>query len=289
MASPELVCLFDIPWEQVLCKHLLPCLTLKELFQLRGLSRQFRDLVDCHFSLAFSVNTSLFSATFSSQAFEVLTRNNCCMKELIICSSKDWLTDAVLVPLLQANPGLSKIDISNCTTLSNSTLYTIGAHCRRVTTLNLRGCVWVSRDGLLSVISNRLPLQYVDLSGCWDISDDDIINLVTHCKGIQYLLLNNIYGLTNRCLILTARCCPDLLQLSIQGCWRLTDPAIVSVAEYCLKLRALQVRDCRQITEASLGILRARKIRIDKPAPAMNRLHLVGVGTEQNRHLNLQI
>lgn len=281
--------MFDIPWEQVLCKHFLPYLTLKELFLLRGLCRQFRDLVDCHFSLAFRINTSLCSATFSSQAFDVLTRNNLCLKELVVCNSKDWLSDALLVPLLQSNPGLVKVDLSNCYTISNSSLYTIGAHCWQLTSLSIRGCVWASRDGLLSVMSNRLPLQYVDLSGCWDVSDDDVISLVTHCQGIRYLLLNNIYGLTNRCLMLTARSCPQLLQLSVQGCWRLTDSAIMSVAEYCLKLRALQVRDCRQITEASLGTLRARKVRIDKPAPTVNRLHLVGVGTEQNRPLNIQI
>jgi hypothetical protein len=181
MASSQ--CLFDIPWEQVLCKHFLPYLTLQELFKLRGICKQFHDLVDCYFSLAFKVNTTSFSATFSKRAFEILTRNNFCLKELVLCNSRDWLSDETLVPLLQGNPGLRKVDLSNCTALSNSSLYTIGAHCPQLNSLTLRGCVWVSHDGLVSLITNRLPLQYVDLSGCWDLADDDIIHLVTYCKG----------------------------------------------------------------------------------------------------------
>ena len=173
--------LFDIPWEQVLCKHLLPFFSLKDLFHLRGLCTEFRDLIDCHFSLAFTVNTTQCSATFSQIAFSVLTRRNCCLKELVLCNARDWLSDETLIPVLQNNPSLEKVDLSNCLSLSNASLYSVGAQCRKMRILSFRGCVWVSGAGLISLIANKLPLEHVDLCGCWDLNDDDIITLAMEC------------------------------------------------------------------------------------------------------------
>lgn len=278
--------LFDIPWEQVLCKHLLPYFSLKELFQLRGVCQEFRDLVDCHFSLAFTVNTSQYSATFSTVAFDVLTRRNGCLKELVLCNARDWLSDDALVCVLQNNPNLLKIVLSNCLGISNASLYTIGACCRQVYSLSLRSCVWVSGSGLISLIANCLPLEYLDLCGCWDLCDEDIINLVMQCRTIKYLLLNNIYGLTNHAVCMIAQFCPGLVQLSVQGCWRLTDQSIMLLADNCLELKALQVRECQKVTELSLSKLRARKVRIDKAPPPASGLHWMGV---QNLQVNIRM
>ncbi|XP_076459700.1 uncharacterized protein LOC143292903 [Babylonia areolata] len=266
------ISLFDIPWEQVLCKHFLPYFSLKELFQLRGISPEFRDLIDCHFSLAFTINTSQYHASFSRVAFDVLTRRNGCLKELVLCNARDWLSDDSLICVLQNNPSLQKIILSNCLGISNTSLYTIGAFCRQVCFLSLRSCVWVTGSGLISLISNNLPLEHVDLCGCWDLCDEDVINLVMQCRGIKYLLLNNIYGLTNHAVSVIAQLCPGLVQLSVQGCWRLTDQAIMYLVNFCPELRALQVRECQKVTELSLAKLRARKVRIDKAPPPLGGL-----------------
>ncbi|KAL8600092.1 hypothetical protein ACOMHN_051638 [Nucella lapillus] len=276
--------LFDIPWEQVLCKHLLPHFSLKELFRMRGVCRQLRDLVDCHFSLAFTVSTSQYSAIFSTVAFDVLTRRNGCLKELVLCNARDWLTDDALVCVLQNNPNLVKIVLSNCLRISNASLYTIGACCRQVNSVSLRNCVWVSGSGLISLIANCLPLEHVDLCGCWDLSDEDVINLVMQCRRIKYLLLNNIYGLTDHAVGVIAQYCPGLVQLSVQGCWRLTDQSISLLADFCPEMRALQVRECQKVTEESLSKLRAKKVRIDKAPPPASGLHWMGV---QGRRLHV--
>ena len=176
----EHITLFSIPWEQVLCKHLLPFFSLKELFILRIVDKQFLQLVHCYFSLVFRINTAPFSSQLSSKAFDILTRNNFSLKELVLCNSRDWLCDGTLVPVLQNNNGLTTIDISHCQALSNASLYTVGAHCRKVKKLIIRGCVWASGAGLISLVSNQLPLEHMDLSGCWDLTDEDVITLTKH-------------------------------------------------------------------------------------------------------------
>ncbi|KAK7506732.1 hypothetical protein BaRGS_00002207 [Batillaria attramentaria] len=278
------VTLLDIPWEQVLCRHVLPSLSLQTLFRLRSVSRQFRDLVDVHFSLLFTISTVSCADTFSSRAFGVLSGRNFCVKELILRNAKDWLTDASLLPVVQNNGLLHAIDLSNCRSISNASLYAIGVNCHQLRWLSLQKCVWVSSAGMLSLIVNEQPLEHVDLSGCWDLDDEAISQLVQYCRGIKFLLLNNIYGLTDRAVLAIAHLCPTLQQLSVNGCWRLTDHCITMVGELCKDLRALQVRECRNITEKSLGPLRARKVRIDKPAPSAicNRYvqHLAGLNVQ---------
>ncbi|KAK7113188.1 F-box/LRR-repeat protein 15-like [Littorina saxatilis] len=278
--------LFDVPWEQVLCKHFLPFFLLKEVFQLRGVCSEFRDLVDCYFSLNFTVNTTSCSFDFSRNGFRVLTSRNFHLKELILCNARDWLSDGVLIAVLQNNPSLHTVDLSHCLNISDASVYALGANCHQVKHLSLRGCVWLSRQGLLSLMTNRLQLEHVDLSGCWDLSDDDIINLTADCSNIRYLMLNNIYGLTDRCISQLAHRCPRLLQLSIQACWRITDQAIQMVGEFCPDLRALQVRECPKVTEFSLAKLRAKKVRIDKAPPPVMAVPWRG---PQPRPLNLQI
>lgn len=177
------VSIFDIPWQEVLCRHVLSHLNLPTLFSLRLVSQKFCSLVDLHFSLVFTINTSTYADCFSSAAFTVLTSRNSFLKKMILCNSKDWLSDVSLLPVIQNNPLLDTIDLANCLSISNASLYTIGAYCHKLRWLSLRGCVWVTSDGMLPLIANQQPLEYVDLSGCWNLDDEAIIQLVQYCNG----------------------------------------------------------------------------------------------------------
>lgn len=177
------VTLLDIPWEQVLCRHVLPHLSFQELFRLRSVSRQFCELIDVHFSLLFTITTAKYSDTFSATAFSILSGRNFCVKELVLSNAKDWLTDDSLLPVVQNNPLLRTVDLTNCLGISNASLYAIGVNCRNLRWLSLRKCVWVSPAGMLSLITNEQPLEYIDLSGCWNLDDEAVSQLVQYCKG----------------------------------------------------------------------------------------------------------
>ncbi|KAL8586827.1 hypothetical protein ACOMHN_052703 [Nucella lapillus] len=265
--------LTDIVWDQVLCKHLLPHFTLKELFQLRGVSCDFRDLVDFYFTYTFTVHIDkTFSSKFSAVAFEVLAHRNCCLKELIVNSAGEWLSAEALTTVLKNNPNLHTVDLSRCCFITDSGVSAIGKHCLKIRKLSLEQCQQVTGKGLQSFIDNSACFEYLNLSGCSALTEDDIVKLVTHCKEIKYFMLNMMHHVTNRTVAVIGRSCPGLLQLNVQMSWRLTDHSIHVLGEFCPKLESLQVMKCEKVTERSLAKLRKRNVCIDKPAQSDHRL-----------------
>ncbi|XP_076460121.1 uncharacterized protein LOC143293096 [Babylonia areolata] len=258
--------LTDVMWEQVLCKHLLPYLSLKELFQLRGVSLEFRELVDFYFSHTFTVCIDkTCSAYFSSVAFEVLTKRNFCLKELTLDTAGTWLSDEALTVVLQNNPNLHTVDLSRCCFLTDVGVGAVGEHCVKLRRFSLVQCPQVTGRGLQSFIDNSACVEYINLSGCSGLTEDDLVNLATHCKEIKYFMLDMMYHLRDRTVAMIARSCPGLLQLNVQMSWRLTDHCIHVLGEFCPHLESLQVMNCQQISESSLAKLRERNVCIDKP------------------------
>lgn len=58
-------------WDDILCSHVLPRLTLKELFILRGLSTAYRALVDTYLGKMTTLNLKTFNLSFNQAAMQV--------------------------------------------------------------------------------------------------------------------------------------------------------------------------------------------------------------------------
>ncbi|GFO16035.1 F-box/lrr-repeat protein 15-like [Plakobranchus ocellatus] len=267
--------ILDLPWEQVLCSHILPYLNTKDLFRLRSVSRGFQSLVQTHFRLQFHVNTNSLGDHFSPEAFCTLTGDSTCLRTLCLRGAKSWLTSEILLPVIAANSRLEKVDLTNCLALSGAVVYSLGVNCKNLRHLCLENCVWLVLDNFLSFMLEKGKLEFLDLSGCWNLDDDLLVQLVQFTPRLKHLLLANLYGLTDRSIVAIAHSCPNLIHLSIRGCWRVTDGAIKLLSQYCPKLKGLQVKDCRNITEESLISLWSRKVRIDRSPPlSSDRLKL---------------
>ncbi|CAL1528661.1 unnamed protein product [Lymnaea stagnalis] len=272
-SSIETINLLDLPWEQVLSNYLLPYLSIRDLFRLRAVSSGCRDLIQTHFGLQFHVNTSSLGDHFTAQAFQIMTKNCTSLKSVSVRGAKSWLNSETLMPVIGSNPRLEKIDLTGCSALSGATVYYIGVNCNNIRHLSLKDCVWLNGDNFLSFMNKKRCLEFLDISGCWNLDDELVIQLVQFTPSIKCLFLANLYGLTDRAVGAVAHCCPNLVHLSLRGCWRVTDCSVKLISHYCLKLNALQVKECRDVTEESLGYLRSRKVRIDKPPPPGSNLH----------------
>lgn len=58
-------------WDDILCAHVLPLLTLKELFILRGLSTAYKALVDRYFGKITTLNLQTYNGSFNEEAMKV--------------------------------------------------------------------------------------------------------------------------------------------------------------------------------------------------------------------------
>ena len=259
--------LLDLPWDTVLCCHILPYLSIKDRFRMRAVSSACRDLVQLHFELSFSINTSRFRDNFSAQAFEMMSRNCCCLKVLSLRGAKSWLTNDLLLPVIANNPRLETVDLTGCLSLSGASVCSIGVRCQNLKYLSVRDCVWLVKDNLFTFFSQQRPLEYLDLTGCWNLDDDIIVSLVTSHPCLRYLQLGNLYGLTDESIHAVAHHCPHLVQLNISGCWRITDKSINLVGKLCTKLKFLNIKECYNIADATLLPLRDQGVHIDRPLP----------------------
>lgn len=279
----------DLPWEDIIFRYILPCLPLTCQFKLRSVSREFNELIRAYFQSCRTCNICRVVTQITPQAFQILTEDNTSLTSLVLRNGQNWLTDALLIPVLSNNSKLQKIDLTHCSSVSNICLQKISTSCFQLTSLSLRECHWVSESGMTVVLLNCPNLSQLDLTGCWLLNDDVIILIAQICKNLKYLSVAKIYGLTDYALTVLARETTSLHHLNVQGCWRITNSSINILGEYAQSLEALQVRDCRDVTEASLAKLRVKGIRIDvRPPPEARNLNILHSAGLRHR-LNVQI
>ncbi|RUS77701.1 hypothetical protein EGW08_014537 [Elysia chlorotica] len=244
--------LLDLPWEQVLCSHILPYLSTRDLFFLRSASRGCQALVQTHFHLQFHINTNSLGDRFTREAFSTMTRDSCCLRTLCVRGAKSWLTSDILLPVIASNPRLEKIDLTGCLAVSGAVIYSVGVNCKNLRHLCLENCVGLLLDNFLSFMQGTNALEFLDLSGCWNLDDDLVVQLVPFMPRLKHLLLANLYGLTDRSIIAIAHNCRNLIHLSIRGCWRVTDGAIKShfiIDTYICRVIDGAIKSTSHITE----------------------------------------
>lgn len=280
----------DLPWEDVVFPMILPCLPLQTLFQLRRVSLKGKALIKEYFRISRDVNIARIALRVTEDAFRILTEDRCNLQTLTLRNAKDWLADRILIPLFKNNPRLQLLDLTNVTSLTNSSIQVLAVNCLDLRTLILRECHWLSSEGLTVIALNCRALQSVDLTGCWNVNDDAITVMVMSCKKIRYISLAKIYGLTDLAMSVLAKECTSLNHLNVQGCWRISDDSVRLLVEYSPNLRALQIRECRDVTESVLSKLRDKNVKIDvRPPPSIHNARTNLLSSHLRQRLNVQI
>ncbi|KAG2254536.1 hypothetical protein Bca52824_084672 [Brassica carinata] len=137
------------------------------------------------------------------------------------------LTDHSLYSLARGCTNLTKLNLSGCTSFSDTALAYLTRICRKLKVLNLCGCVEAVSDSALQAIGeNCSQMQSLNLGWCEKISDDGVMSLA--------------YG------------CPDLRSLDLCGCVLITDESVVALANRCVHLRSLGLYYCRNITDRAM-------------------------------------
>lgn len=266
-------CLFDLPWEDVLCRYILPYLTLSDLFKLRHACIAARDLTSFYFKKLIHVDLTHCNGRLSAEAFNAITCDNELIQKLVLLNCKDWLTDNTLANVLERCSMLKHVNVAACSRLTNATVQRLADYCQNLQCVILRNCHWLTEPSLMVLVMNCRSIRHLDLESCWDITDLAVHTVVTTCKSLEFLSLCKIYGITDASLRAIAMSGIPLNELNICGCWRVTDDSARLLAEYCKTLRLLHVSDCRDITERTLARMRVNGVRIDRPMLKYIPLH----------------
>jgi len=133
--------LTQLPWEDVLFENLLPCLQPKDWLALSQTCKSCNKMV-AEFT---KQNKRLIFPPESgcARVFKLLTRDSVNLRVVgfPFCT---WLTDELLQPVVEQNLLLERLDISGCTSLTDTLLLRVSVCLTRLTHLTLSHCSWVS-------------------------------------------------------------------------------------------------------------------------------------------------
>jgi hypothetical protein len=176
--------LLDLPWEDVIYRHILNRLDWKTLFNLRQVSRECKHLVEDYFSVIRVLDFSkpCMASKMNAVIFGLFVDNCHSVKILLLPSTGDWLTDSLLVPFLESNTKLKVIDLTECSSVSNGSMHALSLYSHQLKKLVLKDCHWLNGAALSGIAMNCTDLEYVDLTGCWIVNDEALASLLMHCK-----------------------------------------------------------------------------------------------------------
>ncbi|KAJ8318076.1 hypothetical protein KUTeg_003167 [Tegillarca granosa] len=176
--------LLDLPWEDVLFRHILPSLPLQTQFLMRGVSHGFLDLITEYFTNAKSVNICRVAFRMTPPAFKILTKNNFSLQSLVLRNAKDWISNDLLTPVLSRSKKLQKLDLTNCLSVGNPCIQVAAVNCHNLKVLLLRECHWISKEAITVIALHCKELEQLDITGCWEVNDEAVILLAMQCKKI---------------------------------------------------------------------------------------------------------
>ncbi|XP_039744873.1 F-box/LRR-repeat protein 20 isoform X5 [Pteropus medius] len=214
------------------------------------------------------------------------------LQELSLHSCRDLSTEAVAA-LCHQQPGLTFLDLSGCSELTDGALLAVSRGLQHLQHLNLRklqrltdaGCtalggLWELQS--LDMAECCLPhqklehqasgpkdpssqpqgpsllmlqaLQELDLTACSKLTDTSLAK-VLQFPQLRQLSLSLLPALTNKGLVAVAKGCPSLERLALSHCSLLSDEGWAQAARCWPRLQYLNLSSCSQLTEQTLDTI----------------------------------
>lgn len=201
-------------------------MSLTDLFQLRQVSCGFRDAVAIFFASNHHLDLSAVGPDFTQDAFRVVSAEAKNLTTLNVANCKKWITDDLILPVIEANRNLRDISISENSSLSTNVVRRIATRCPDLCSLSLAECQQVTSTSVEFVGMNCDQLEHLDLRGCWAMDDDTLSLVLQLHPHLKWLSVARAYGVTDLLVDQICTYCPNIEYLDVQGCWRITDAAI---------------------------------------------------------------
>ncbi|XP_034240881.1 F-box/LRR-repeat protein 15-like isoform X2 [Thrips palmi] len=259
--------LLDLNWDDVLHRHVLPYLSMADLFRLRAVSTGCRDLVHSYFSNALELDVSKHSEQMTTEAFNVLAANTNSLQSFI-GDNCGFLEDSALKLLFKNNPKLKIVHLQCCKHLTPASLQPLILNCKGLKVLNLKGCPWVTSGCLQTFALHQTNLQEVHFESCGSLDDNCLEHFFSSFSKMQVVQFAHLHSVTDRTLMALAKYCKNLRNLDISNCSQITDQGLTALAK-CPDLQVLRVSYCAGVRSGTTTELSSRfdRVRIEDKRP----------------------
>ncbi|KAJ2997612.1 hypothetical protein NUW58_g603 [Xylaria curta] len=174
---------------------------------------------------------------------------------------------ATLHDLIRSNNGLSVLNLTSMTAVTNSTCKIISQHCPRLETFNVSWCKHMDAKGIKMVVLGCPKLRDVRASEIKGFDSIEVAKAIYETNNLQRLVLSGCSDLSDDALkimmhgarpkidILTDRpIVPPrkLRHLDLSRCSQLTDRGVKALGHLVPELEGLQLNGCRELTDTAL-------------------------------------
>ncbi|XP_014292415.1 F-box/LRR-repeat protein 14 [Halyomorpha halys] len=156
---------------------------------------------------------------------------------------------------------LTKLDLSLCKQVTDSSLGRIAEHLKNLEVLMLGGCCNITNTGLLLIAWGLKNLKRLDLRSCWHISDQGIGHLAGQNREtadgtlrLEYLGLQDCQRLSDDALKHISAGLTDLQCINLSFCINISDSGLKYLSKMP-NLRELNLRACDNISDMGLAYL----------------------------------
>ena len=200
--------------------------------------------------------------------------NDISLKQFGIDAGK-VITNAIVQELCTINPTITKLDMTDCTEVSDVGLWSIARHLgSKIKSLSLSGCHQLTNIGLRSLSLKCANLETLDFTGCHRLDDQSLLTLASGCYNLKHMILTDCTTISDNGVATLAQACPELIALDLRGCTNVGefgDKALKAIGEYCSSLNQLNLMACKRVEDPGL-------ISIANGCHYLNVLKLSGCG-----------
>lgn len=166
------------------------------------------------------------------------------------------MTDFGLRQLANGCSKLRHIEFTQCQSISDAGLKSLGETCRVLTTIIFADCGF-SDTGLQALVSAGAGESVIMLTlrRCKKITDKGLCAVAQSCQQLKTVDLTRCQRITDAGVQHLASNCPDIIDLTLQGCNGILDDSVAHVAQGCPKLTRLDLSACGLLTDQSTGYL----------------------------------
>lgn len=161
-------------------------------------------------------------------------------------SSHSFLTDDVIISLVEKVPSIQAINLKSCTSLTDRSISYIAKHCKHLESIDLSWCN-ISAKSVFAFAENKTPLKRINVRSCY-ITDACIESLLQKCTSINELLLPWCKSLTRQTLENIVQFNPDIIAFDIRGNEKIEEDAWIKFFNQVKNIKVLHLKRCKGIT-----------------------------------------
>ncbi|KAJ2904416.1 putative scf e3 ubiquitin ligase complex f-box protein grra [Zalerion maritima] len=184
----------------------------------------------------------------------IMPFQGCSRIERLTLTKCKKLTDNGLIPLIQKNPNLLALDISEDADVTEATIYALAQSCRKIQGLNVSSCKEISNPSMVALANNCKYLKRLKLNDCNKMEDATVMAFATNCRNILEIDLQKCVNITNEPVTALLSQGKALRELRLVGCELLEDPAFLNLPPLRTyeHLRILDLTSCALLTDRAV-------------------------------------